>query len=345
MPDRLRRLRVETFTTPLKRPFVTALGRKTETVNVGVWAELSGGARGYGEASASIALAHLRPRRLSAAVSALGKRFLGAELSCPGAIVSEAWKRRPKDAPAVSAFECALLSALAASKGLSLWAWLGGARRALETDITLSAVDAAATALAAREAHREGFRVLKVKVGTGAREDLARVRAARRAAPGAIIRLDGNQGLTMRTALALVETCLIEGPVELLEQPLPKGEESKLPALVKRCPVPVVADESVATPEQAARLAEAGAAGGFNVKLAKSGISRGLEIAAVARAAGLKLMVGCMTETARGLSPSVALALGTGLFDFVDLDSDHLLAGGPPPIGWRRRGRTIELVD
>ena len=83
------------------------------------------------------------------------------------------------------------------------------------------------------------------------------------------------------------------------------------------------------------------AARAINIKVAKSGFLRSLEIAAVARAAGLKLMIGCMAETGAGLSSSVHFALGTGFFDFVDLDSDHLLAGPQQRRGWTRRGPRI----
>ena len=134
-------------------------------------------------------------------------------------------------------------------------------------------------------------------------------------------------------------------PVELFEQPTPKADLSALAFVAKRCPVPVAADESAATPADAARAADAGVTA-INVKLAKSGISRSLEIAAVARAAGLPLMIGCMAETAPGLAASVHLALGTGFFTWCDLDSDMLLvedAESRRRAGWTRRGRFASL--
>jgi L-alanine-DL-glutamate epimerase-like enolase superfamily enzyme len=103
----------------------------------------------------------------------------------------------------------------------------------------------------------------------------------------------------------------------------------------------VALDESVQTPEDAVRCADLGAGGAINVKVAKSGLSRTLKIAAVARAAGLKLMIGCMTETAAGLDSSVALAMGTGFFDWVDLDSDHLLRPCGRPASFAREGPTL----
>ena len=83
----------------------------------------------------------------------------------------------------------------------------------------------------------------------------------------------------------------------------------------------------------------AGAASAVNIKLAKSD-RRALEIAAVARAAGVPLMIGCMAETARGLAASVHFALGTGFFRWAELDSDLLLAEDAAArrgAGWRPR--------
>ena len=240
-----------------------------------------------------------------------------------------------------------MLSALAMEAGTSLASWLGGAERRLETDVTISAdKDENAVQEAASEAAAAGFRVLKIKVGGLPADDLARVRAVRAAAPKARLILDGNQGFSPRAALRFIETVLASGAaVELLEQPTPKDDLRGLAFVARRCPVPVAADESVATPADAARAADAGVTA-INVKLAKSGISRGLEIAAAARAAGLPLMIGCMAETPRGLAASVYLALGTGFFRWHDLDSDVLLredAKSRRLAGWTRRGRFASL--
>lgn len=334
----IRSARVEPFDAPLKRPFVTALGRKTTSPNVGIVVTLSDGSRGYGEASSSLALKHLSQRALTAALTRAAAWARGRDADRPAELVDEVWRRLEATSPAAAAFESALLEAVCASRGLTLTRWLGGARRALETDITISAWDEPATLEAAGEARREGFRAYKVKVGGAFAEDLARVRAVRRACPKARVLLDGNQGLSPAGALKLVEACLKEGPVDLLEQPLPKDQLHRMPALARRCPVPIALDESVATPADAVRAVDLGACGAINIKLAKSGLLRALRIAAVARAAGLKLMIGCMAETAAGLDASVGLAMGTGFFDFVDLDSDHLLRPGGRRASFTRQG-------
>ena len=339
--------RVELVESPLKRPFITALGRRDRTVNAAITVTLGGGASGYGEASTSIAQKHLTPAALRGALEKMALRARGRDVRGWKALVEEAWARHEGLSPAVAAFEAALLSALAAEAGMSLAGWLGGAARRLETDVTISAsTDPRDTSAAAAEAAAAGFRVLKVKVGGRPADDLARVRAVRESAPKARLLLDGNQGFSPAGALKFVAAVLKTGAtVELFEQPTPKADLSALAFVAKRCPVPVAADESVATPADAARAADAGVTA-INLKLAKSGISRGLEIAAVARAAGLPLMIGCMAETARGLSASVHLALGTGFFKWCDLDSDVLLVEDPAArgtAGWMRRGRFASL--
>lgn len=324
----------------LKRPFVTSLGRKTHTCNVAFILRLQDGSLGYGEASASLALAHLRPETLAATLRALGRQTIGKDIRDTRRIVEAAWKRYPNQNPAASAFECALLGALAQTSKTTLSSWLGGKLQTIESDITLSAWDEDLTKHAAAEASREGFRQFKIKVGGDFIADMARVRACVWAArPKPSIILDGNQGMTLKGALRLVEACLKENiTVDLLEQPLPKTDFKNMTALTRRSPVPVAADEMVMSPQDAVRVADKHAAGVINIKAAKSGILRSLEIAAVARAAGLDLMIGCMAETARGLAPSVHLALGTGYFRFVDLDSDHLLVPGAQPKDWKRSG-------
>jgi L-Ala-D/L-Glu epimerase len=72
----------------------------------------------------------------------------------------------------------------------------------------------------------------------------------------------------------------------------------------------------------------------INIKLMKSGIIEAIDIAAIARSANIKLMIGCMLETKLGLGCAVHLAAGLGGFDFIDLDP-HLrpeqepFSGGP----------------
>ena len=341
--------RIETIKTPLKRPFITSLGRRDATVNVGLTLRLQGGAEGYGEASTSLALKNLTAKALEGALKRLCARAKGRDGRNSRALIDEAWAKEGKFSPAVAAFEAALLSALAAEAGLSLATWFGGALKSLKTDLTLSAwEDARMTEEAAVEAAQAGFETLKIKVGGKFHDDLSRIEAVRRGAPKARLILDGNQGLSPRGALKLLEAARKTGAkIDIFEQPVCKDDLRGMAFLVKRAGIPVAADESAATPEQAARVLQAGAATALNIKLAKSGLMKSLEMAALARASGAALMIGCMAETSRGLAASVHFALGTGFFRFVDLDSDVLLdepASAKASAGWKRQGPIVTLA-
>ncbi|MBI4424332.1 MAG: hypothetical protein HY554_11420 [Elusimicrobia bacterium] len=344
-PFEVRRAGVHRVRVPLKTPFVTALGRKTETENVRLVLTLRGGAEGWGEASSSVVQAHLKAPRIERTLRRLAALALGRDVRRLRQLSREAWRRCGPASAAAAALECALLDAWTQALGIPMSAWFGGAVDHVDTDLTLSAWPAPQAGEAAAAAVRRGFRTLKVKVGSGSpAEDLARVRAASRPRPAPRIVLDGNQGLDRRRALRLVEDCLDSGvKVELLEQPLPREDLDGMRRLTRDCPVPVAADEAARAPAEALEVLRTRAAGAINVKVAKTGLLASLEIAALCRAAGAPLMIGCMQETALGLSPSVHLACGTAAFRWIDLDSDELLAEPRPQGRYIRRGPTVSV--
>ena len=339
--------KVEVFEVPLKVPFITAAGRKDSTTNVGVTLRLKSGATGYGEASGSVVYQHLKPAPLAAALRTELRAAIGKDARDARKLAAAAWSRS-KASPAAAAFECALWDAMTRQLGVPLVEWLGGATSRLESDITLSAAGIVETEKAVYRALDEGFQNFKIKVGTGLSQDLNRVSAAwevmKLSSRHINITLDGNQGMTVASALKLSEACLHKTvPVVLFEQPLPRGKLRDSAALRKRSPVLIAADEDVRSVEDALQVLDADAADVFNIKVAKTGLQASLDIIALARAANKPLMIGCMQETARGLSASVHLAMGAGAFEYVDLDSDHLLVPDQPEGAFKRLGPTLTL--
>lgn len=145
-----------------------------------------------------------------------------------------------------------------------------------------------------------------------------RVRAVRRARPDARIVVDANQGFTF----AQFQACLPEFAelgVELIEQPLPVGQDDALEGFSP--PIPICADESCQHRADLAAVAKRYQA--INIKLDKTGgLTEALLLARAAKDAGLKLMVGNMSGTSLAAAPAFVISQ---LCDFVDLDGPYSL--------------------
>jgi muconate cycloisomerase len=197
-----------------------------------------------------------------------------------------------------AALEVAALDLLLRRTGRSLGCLLPARRRA----VRYSGVVGATSPDRARgiaEVFR-AYRVAEVKVKVGFRGDVEAVRAVRGAlGPRASIRVDANGAWGPAEALGAIGALARLG-VESVEQPLPRGAVSDLAALRVRSPLPLVADESLLTVDDARDLAVAGAVDRFNLRVSKSGgLGPCLAIAAVAAEAGIGVQVGCQAgETA-----------------------------------------------
>ncbi len=167
----------------------------------------------------------------------------------------------------------------------------------------------------------ESYPVLKVKLGAqGVRETFSAVRAV----TSKPLRVDGNEAWRPEEALRHIEW-LAEQGVELVEQPLPAADVEGAKWLRARSPLPLVADEAVLMAADVPRLVEG--YHGINVKLQKcGGIREALRLIETARSCGLKVMLGCMVETAVGIAAAAHLG---PLVDWLDLDGNLLLARDP----------------
>lgn len=176
--------------------------------------------------------------------------------------------------------------------------------------------------MAQKAADAQGFDVIKVKLGSD--DDKARISAIR-ALTHVPLYVDVNQGWTSREDALAMAWWLFEQGVVLMEQPMPKADIEGNAWLTERSPIPVIGDESVQ------RLADVEKAidvyHGINIKLMKCG---GMHEAKLmidkARRLGLKVMIGCMSETSCATLAAAALAPQT---DWADIDGPFLTTNNP----------------
>jgi L-alanine-DL-glutamate epimerase-like enolase superfamily enzyme len=222
-----------------------------------------------------------------------------------------------------NALDCAFWDLECKATGLPAWKLAGlDDPRPVATAFTLSLAAPAEMGRAARDA--AAMPLLKLKLGGGDAEDIARVRQVRENAPNSRLIVDANEGWTIEQLTALAPELAVLG-VALIEQPLPTGQDATLTGF--RSPVPLAADESCHGIDGLAELK--GRYAVVNIKLDKTGgLTGALALKAAAEGVGLRVMVGCMVATSLSMAPAFLLAQGA---DFVDLDGPLLLARDRDP--------------
>jgi L-Ala-D/L-Glu epimerase len=226
------------------------------------------------------------------------------------------------------AFDMLLYDLLGLWSGLPLYRLLGGYRDRIQTSITLGLDDVPATVEMAKKHAQDGFRILKLKGGLDPELDVRRVRAVHRVLPDLILRLDADQGYSVKSALEVARA--LEGKLEFLEQPTPAEDLLSLRQVTENSPVPILADESLRGPASALEITNQRAAHGLSTKLAScGGLDCARQIDTIARAGHLSTMVGCMNEPALHIAAGLAFALSSPNIRYGDLDGHFDLENDP----------------
>jgi L-alanine-DL-glutamate epimerase-like enolase superfamily enzyme len=327
---RIAEVAVRPLDVPMREPFAIAGGATTAVRNALVRVRLAGGAVGWGEAAPLAAFnGETQPRVLRDVRSAAGD-LVGRDAADWRPLLATLDERLAGSGAARAALSMAVLDAWTRAIGIPLRRVFGGAATALRSDVTVALVDPAVAARDARRIARLGVATIKIKVGGALDEDEARVRAIASAAPRAALFLDANQGFDARGALRLLRRVRRAGiEPRLFEQPVARDDWRGLADVHRLGRIRVIADESVASRADAMAMARRRCAQLVNVKLMKTGVLESWEIATIARAAGLGLMIGAMVESPLALLAAAHFAAGLGGFEVADLDTSLWFAAQP----------------
>lgn len=326
-------VRLGRISVPLRVPFKTALRSVSSVEDVIVEVRTDAGLVGYGEAPPTGAITgDTTGAILGALRDHIIKTVVGRDVDDFEDLMLALDKCVVKNTSAKAAMDMALWDLYGQMYKIPVYKLLGGSRKRIVTDITISVNDPEEMARDTVNAVERGYDTLKVKVGANPSLDVQRLSAVRQAAgPDVCIRIDANQGWRPKEAVRILNQMQEKGlDIEFVEQPVKAHDFEGLKYVTERSHVPVLADESVFSPADALTIMQMGAADLVNIKLMKcGGIYNALKIASAAEVYGVECMIGCMLEAKISVNAAVHLACAKQIITKIDLDGPVLCSEDP----------------
>ena len=326
-------VRIGKISVPLRVPFKTALRTVNSVEDVIVEIHTDTGAVGYGEAPPTGAVTGDTTGAIIGALKDhIIKTIAGRDVDEFEDLLQAVQKCVVKNTSAKAAVDMALWDLYGQLYKIPVYKMMGGARKSIVTDITISVNDPEEMARDAVNAIERGYDCLKVKVGANPALDVARLEAVRKAVgPDTCIRIDANQAWSPKEAVRILNNMQEKGlDIEFVEQPVKAHDFEGMKYVTERSYVPVLADESVFSPEDAMKIMQMGAADLVNIKLMKcGGLYNALKIASAAEVYGVECMIGCMLEAKVSVNDAVHLACAKNIITKIDLDGPVLCSEDP----------------
>lgn len=342
-------IRLGILSVPLRVPFKTALRSVDSVQDVIVEVHTDTGAVGYGEAPPTgVITGDTTGAIIGAVQDHMTKTLVGRDVDDFEDLMLALNSCILKNTSAKAAVDMALWDLYGQLYKIPVYKLMGGSRKSITTDITISVNEPEEMVRDSLNAIERGYDCLKVKVGKESEKDIARLSAIRQAVPReTLIRIDANQGWSPKEAVRILNGMQEKGlDIEFVEQPVKAHDFEGLKYVTERSYVPVLADESVFSPEDAMKIMQMGAADLINIKLMKcGGLYNALKIASAAEVYGVECMIGCMLEAKISVNAAVHLACAKQIITKIDLDGPVLCSEDPILGGAVFDEKTITVSD
>lgn len=298
---------------PLIRPFIVAYETYEDMPTILVKMETDEGIIGYGEATPD---QHVTGETWEGTFSLLLHQLAPAIIGeNPFQIerIHEKMAEMVYAAPsAKAALDIACYDIMGKAAGQPVYNLLGGRYHdSLSVPYVVSILEPAAMAEEALEAVKEGYRSIKIKVGTDPYVDVERIRAVRSAIGKAVpLRVDANQGWRNRAVTMWVLEQVKGCDIDWIEQPVIADDLTALAEIRRQSIIPVMVDEGVHGDREMRETIVRQAADKLNIKLMKcGGLYPALKLVAQAEMAGIECQVGSMVESAVATAAGAHLAV------------------------------------
>ncbi|MDO4754148.1 MAG: dipeptide epimerase [Bacillota bacterium] len=330
---KITQIKLAMLSVPLRVPFKTSVRTVNSVEDVIVEVHTDTGAVGYGEAPPTGPVTgHTTGAIIGAIQDHIAKSIIGMDIDCLEDVLQKIQSCVLGNSSAKAAVDMAIWDLYGQLYKIPVHKLLGGSKRQIVTDITISVNPPEEMARDAVNAIQRGYDCLKLKVGVSPELDVERLTAIREAVGSdVLIRIDANQAWTPRQAVRILNRMQDKGlGLELVEQPVKAADLEGLKYVTEHSDVPVLADESVFTPADAVKIMQMRAADYVNIKLMKcGGLYNALKIASAAEIYGVECMLGCMLEAKVSVNAAVQLACAKNIITKIDLDGPVLCSEDP----------------
>ena len=330
---KIKEIKIGKVSIPLKKPFKTALRQVNSAEDIIVKVIADTGEVGFGNAPPTAVITGDSQDSIIAAIrDTIGPKLIGMEVDNLEAVMTTLDTAMLHNSSAKAALDIAVHDLFGKLYGIPLYKLFGGYRSVMETDLTISVNQPDEMVRDSLEAVAEGYKALKIKVGTDAALDIKRVQAIRNAVGSSVkIRLDANQGWNPKEAVRTIRLFEDQGlDIELIEQPVKAHDFSGLKYVTDHVETDIMADEAAFGTYEVFQLLSMSACDLINIKLMKAGgLHNAIKIAHFAETMGIGCMMGCMLESKVGITAAASIAAGKKIVTRADLDAAVLLAEDP----------------
>lgn len=308
---------------PLVQPYRIAYQNIEDTEIIYLEIILANGIIGYGAANPFAEVTGETPATtLSLLKSAVVENLIGKDISDFNTLIDFCAQHFATFPGALAAVDIALHDAYCKYYNMPVYALYGQARPPLPTSITIGIKPVNEMLIDALAYYEKGFRVLKLKTGTSVDDDISIVQKLHEQFGASVkIRVDANLGYTLTDLNKFIDATA-HCALELIEQPLPVGDEHVLLTLPDTIRKKLVADESLTGYSSAEQLVKMPQPFGvFNIKLMKAGgIKAAKKIADLAKENNIQLFWGCNDESLISIAAALHIAYACSNTKYLDLD-------------------------
>lgn len=328
MQDKIEKINVHYVKIPLKEKFVISQNSRAFHESLILEIITKSGVKGYGEAAASkYVMNETIDGAINFAKNAL-EQTVGENVFNRNNIMN---LLKGMNAPycIMNAVNSAIIDINGKILEVPACQLFGAEAKDIKTSATVSIGSLKDTVKSAEQRLKEGFKALKIKVGVNLNKDIRRIKEVRSISDDFELYVDANQGYSVNDAMYFAEKTE-QYNIEFIEQPVPAKDLSALRKVKLFSPIPIMADEAVKTPADAANVILMDAVDYINIKLTKAGgIDEAIKIAHIAEAAYKDTMLGCMLGTPVLLAASYTAFNAASSVTFADLDGFLTLSESP----------------